>query len=459
MSASWAIPGLRRRFWILWPQRVSSFRRPSLPAHRPTTRFLRFCLALSLGAWPRCSRACPRRTYARVGSQTCGVCDGCVLLREIRIFRRAGVTSQGFETFRDYLDDGFRADRGAGDQPATGDGWASQANGKLQRWRPAMGPFGILYDELYFRYCQRVTPVPSSLDALRRFPAADVIVDHACNWLASVGDQPFFLWLHLMDPHSPYYPKKEALRLMGRDAVMPAHARYLNSYWNRSDIGPRRFESRRDEIVAFTMRASAGPMSKCAGWWSHCADRIVGMTASSRLTADHGEEFLEHGGRYHPPSNLMEELIHVPLIVRVPGSRRSKGVKVTFQLDPSRTDVAGLCGIGRSERISGTSYWPALQRGEDFGDAAISECVAGCTNPFRADDRHRAASARDSRIPLQAGAAFRSCSGKSLRSGGRSGRTVCACSRDAKAGTPASARNRPRTLAAVERTTRLAVRG
>ncbi len=78
-----------------------------------------------------------------------------------------------------------RRRRKRGEPPANRHGWASQANGKLQAWRPAMGPFGILYDELYFRYCQRVTPVASSLDALRRFPSADVIVDHACKWLAS----------------------------------------------------------------------------------------------------------------------------------------------------------------------------------------------------------------------------------------------------------------------------------
>ena len=37
------------------------------------------------------------------------------------------------------------------------------------------------------------------------------------------------------------------------------------------------------------------------------------------VTGDHGEEFLDHGARYHPPSRLMEELIHVPLLLRVPG--------------------------------------------------------------------------------------------------------------------------------------------
>ena len=53
-----------------------------------------------------------------------------------------------------------------------------------------------------------------SLDQLRRFPAADVMVDHARDWLTAIGGQPFFLWLHLMDPHSPYYPRQEGLELL-----------------------------------------------------------------------------------------------------------------------------------------------------------------------------------------------------------------------------------------------------
>ncbi len=160
----------------------------------------------------------------------------------------------------------------------------------------------MIYDELYFEYCQRVTPVADSLDALRRFPAADVIVDHACNWLSSVGDAPFFLWLHLMDPHSPYYPKETALGLMGHGPVPPYRARYLNSYWNRSDLGPSRLARHRDEVVALYdagIRWVDAQMARLietlrgANRWDDCI---------FALTADHGEEFLEHGGRYHPPS-------------------------------------------------------------------------------------------------------------------------------------------------------------
>jgi arylsulfatase A-like enzyme len=40
------------------------------------------------------------------------------------------------------------------------------------------------------------------------------------------------------------------------------------------------------------------------------------------ITADHGEEFWEHGGFFHG-TTLYDEQVHVPLLVRLPGERRS----------------------------------------------------------------------------------------------------------------------------------------
>jgi arylsulfatase A-like enzyme len=309
---------------------------------------------------------------------------------------------QGFDTFRDFLEDEPAPLLDDNAASATGNGWASRLNRSLQRVRPALGPLGIVYDELYFEYCQRVTPVPDSLDALRRFPAADMIVDHACNWLGSLGDSPFFLWLHLMDPHAPYYPKDAALALMGHGPLSPSRARYLNSYWNRSDLGPRRFARHRDEIVALY---DAG-----VRWVDAQVARLIETLQGANrwddcifaLTADHGEEFLDHGGRYHPPSRLMEELIHVPLILRAPGIAKREVAKSPFSmlhLAPTLLDAAQLPAPAA---FRGHSYWEQLQQGGTFDSVAISECVAGCTNPFRSENRMgpRVLSVRESRYKL-----------------------------------------------------------
>jgi arylsulfatase A-like enzyme len=305
---------------------------------------------------------------------------------------------QGFETFRDFLAPHV-APLPDTDSP---NGVATRLNQTLQKVRSRAGPLGIVYDELYFQYCQRSTQTPDSLDGLRRFPSADVIVDNACQWLSTIGDAPFFLWLHLMDPHGPYYPKVEALKAMGDGPLTPFRARYLNSYWNRSDLGPRRLRRHLHDLI--------GLYDAGIRWVDLQLSRLVGTLQRNKrwddcifsLTADHGEQFLEHGGRYHAPSNLMEEVIHVPLLLRVPGTPKTQVDRSPFSLiylAPTLMDAAQL-------KLSGDfvqhSRWNELQASRGFGEAAISESVSTCTNPFRPQKRMgpRVLSVRDSRFKL-----------------------------------------------------------
>jgi arylsulfatase A-like enzyme len=305
---------------------------------------------------------------------------------------------RGFDIFRDNLE-------GEADERSVSPGskgWASRLNRTLQNHREALGPLRAAYDELYFRYCQRVTPVAQSLDTLRRFPSADVIVDQACEWLADMGDAPFFLWLHLMDPHSPYYPKEDALRLMGDGSLSPFEARYLNSYWNRSDLNPARLLSRRDEIVTLY---DAG-----VRWADLQLERLVAKLRQAgrwdqcilALTADHGEEFLDHGGRYHPPSELMEELIHVPLLVHVPGSGKRNISSSPFSLIHLGPTLLEAADSAVPSEFEGCSHWAKLQNDDKFDGIAVTECVARCTNPFRTKNRlgPRLLSVREERFKL-----------------------------------------------------------
>jgi arylsulfatase A-like enzyme len=308
---------------------------------------------------------------------------------------------QSFDTFRDFLNHEPEPLSSEKMNAATGHGWASRLNRKLRQARPALGPLRILYDELYFQYCQRTTAVPNSLDALRRFPAADVIVDQACRWMASV-EEPFFLWLHLMDPHSPYYPTDKALALLGRGPISPFRARYLNSYWNRSDLGPRRLARHRDQVIALYdagIRGVDAQMARLievirkAGRWDSCI---------FAFTADHGEEFLDHGGRYHPPSRLMEELIRVPLLLRVPGNDKREVAKSPFSLLHLAPTLLDAAQVPVPSEFQGSSRWPQVPEGQNYDAVAISECVAGCTNPFRPQNRlgPRVLSVREVRYKL-----------------------------------------------------------
>ena len=295
----------------------------------------------------------------------------------------------GFSVFQDFL--------GSDAAPVTeisdrkNPGTVSRWNQRLAKVSHALGPLGPLYDELYFQYCQRVASSPAlSLDQLRRFPAADVIVDHARDWLTGIKGQPFFLWLHLMDPHSPYYPRREALEMMEQDSLDASRARYLNSYWNRGDLGASRLQRHRKDVMALydagirwvdAQVARLVDTLRGLGVWENCV---------MALTADHGEEFLDHGGRYHPPSRVSEELVRVPLLLRAPGLSPGT-VNAPFSLlhlAPTLLDLVEVPAPGSFRGRSHAALLDAGERGEnDEENDAVIECISGCKNPFVVEDR------------------------------------------------------------------------
>jgi arylsulfatase A-like enzyme len=305
---------------------------------------------------------------------------------------------QGFDTFEDFLQ---ASPNDPAPQPAT-PRFATRVNHAIQQAASLSTPTKALYNELYFQYCQRrVAGQPSSFDQLRRFPAADVLVEHARAWLASLSDRPFFLWLHFMDPHSPYYPAEPGLQLMG-DRISSAEARYLNSFWLRSDLSAQGLRKHLGKITALY---DAG-----IRWVDTQVGHLVGDLRRDQrwqdcvfaFTADHGEEFLDHGGRYHPPDRLSEELLRVPLLVRAPGLSSNATQRSPFSLLHLAPTLLDAAGLSAPANFQGRSHWPHLQRAEDWNDPVIAESVAGCTNPFRPENRFgaRVLAVREGRYKL-----------------------------------------------------------
>ena len=306
----------------------------------------------------------------------------------------------GFETFCDFLDSELEP---VNDTNQLGAAAGSRLNRALARASQRLGPAGSIYDELYFQYCVRwATPVPRSLFQLRRFPPADVIVDHAKTWLASIGESPFFLWLHLMDPHAPYYPTTQALSMMNNADVTPSQALYLNSFWNRSDLGPKRLHRHREMLVQLYDAGVRWVDHQLKGLVDSLQQRQLWDSCMFIVTADHGEEFLDHGARFHSPNGLFEETIHVPLLMRVPYIQALEQSRSPFSLLHLAPTVLDAAQVSIPAEFRGHSQWSRLQSGEPGNAPAIAECVTGCTNPYWPGQRSgaRILAVRESRYKL-----------------------------------------------------------
>ncbi|MBI1319888.1 MAG: sulfatase-like hydrolase/transferase [Candidatus Hydrogenedens sp.] len=145
---------------------------------------------------------------------------------------------------------------------------------------------------------------------------------------------PFFHYLHYMDPHAPYKAPQEYEDVFGpeppitdsdREALDPDnHIRYI------SDQSLLRLGQRKPADAEFAPLSEAGQAVLRQRYDAECrfADTQISETIERIrkrfpdtlfiITADHGEEFWEHGGTGHGLT-LFQEQIHVPLIIVGPG--------------------------------------------------------------------------------------------------------------------------------------------
>src|SRR5205814_1788863 len=154
--------------------------------------------------------------------------------------------------------------------------------------------------------------------------AAPKRIDQIDAFFRSDHPSKAFLWLHLFEPHEPY----------------DARAGY--------DFGSGDLD-RYDSEIAYTDAA----VGKLVAYLERTRPGAIVI-----VTADHGEEFDEHGGRYHGTS-LYEEQVHVPLVVVVPGlpPHVVSGPVELIDLAPT---ILGLVDIPAPVRMRGTDLGPWL---------------------------------------------------------------------------------------------------
>lgn len=243
------------------------------------------------------------------------------------------------------------------------------------------------------------------------YPTADVVVDKALAWLDRAGDRPFFLWLHIMEPHSPYLPPPPLNRFFDRDytaatdlEVNEALYRLLieqypgtppEEYVSHQELGLTKEELMEHARGLYDGEIRFGDR-EIGRFQRALVERSLWDRTLLVITADHGEEFLDHG---HVTHHLLEagpeELIRVPLLIRTPraavgdspssaaddasrGHRIVDDVVGLVDLAPTILDLldlgtalAGMDGTSLRPLLEGKSMRPltAFMSGVDFGIA------------------------------------------------------------------------------------------
>jgi len=194
-------------------------------------------------------------------------------------------------------------------------------------------------------------------------PRADRVTDSALAWLDRQGRRPVFLFVHYFDPHWPYDPP-ETFR-------PPGEAGYHGSLDAAYDSISRFLDPRQplpDDYRAFLLARYDGEIrfvdEQIGRLLDHLSASERGPRAWVVVTADHGEEFKEHGSMGHG-RRLYEEVVRVPLIIRRPGKGGTPDVAARVGAPVSGIDLfptlAAAAGASPPADVQGTSLLPLLQ--------------------------------------------------------------------------------------------------
>ena len=194
------------------------------------------------------------------------------------------------------------------------------------------------------------------------------------HWLDAQRGRPFFLFVHTYAAHD-YHPPK------------PVERRFVHG--DLSKLGPDRDLKKIERAAAAAGTTVPGDVAQVAsdlydGAVAAADAAVGGLLAALRargllertvvvLLSDHGEELGEHGGLLHGRT-VYEEVLRVPLLVRVPGVAPAV-VEAPVDLCDVAPTIRALCGVGPAPCCDGADLLRRIAD-EDFKRAFWAEVAA-----------------------------------------------------------------------------------
>jgi arylsulfatase A-like enzyme len=215
---------------------------------------------------------------------------------------------------------------------------------------------------------------------------ARIYVDRLLPWLETHRDAPFFVFLHVSDPHDPYRPyppydtlwadpgKREEHERQNKEVRKVVAAPLLKAFGmpTRDELVKAGFDA--DAYVDYDRDWYDGSIRAMDAEMGRLVERLraLGLDRKTLLvfTGDHGEEFLEHGRTFHGQS-VYGELDALPLVFWGPGfvpsgSTVERTVE-TIDIMPTLLEISGLKAPAQAQ---GRSFLSLLAPGRrrDGGD-------------------------------------------------------------------------------------------
>lgn len=170
-------------------------------------------------------------------------------------------------------------------------------------------------------------------------------IDLAIEWLDNRDSKPYFLWVHLFDPHFPYAPPVRDAELFS-DGVEVRH--FMEERGIPLQAEPDSSEEREIPSTIETINLYDAEIFYMDRQLRRLFNRLNRQSRSERsallIAGDHGEGLNQHGVPYH--NQTWNEQLNVPLIMNIPNSRPQRVSNIISVVDAFPTFL-GLLGDDR----------------------------------------------------------------------------------------------------------------
>ncbi|MFT5285515.1 MAG: arylsulfatase A-like enzyme [Planctomycetota bacterium] len=239
-----------------------------------------------------------------------------------------------------------------------------------------------VYEEL-FRGAVESDAGPAS--GTVRIPTAFEYLPVLKNWTQANDERPPFYYMHFLEPHMPYDPPAEfRSRFLDSDYRGPFEDGANGGEDEREATSPKRRNRaiHRNAVRALYDAHLAFVDDHVGQVLEHLKSIGLYERALIILTSDHGESLWQHGHWGHS-TQVYDEMLHVPLVVKWPAEFAIQGQRIdelTSLMDITPTICEAL-GISPPEgRLQGVSLIPLARADSKFSRAASDRKLISRTN-------------------------------------------------------------------------------
>ena len=191
-----------------------------------------------------------------------------------------------------------------------------------------------------------------------QYVAADVLewLDHRPQ------EKPFFLYVHAIDPHVPYKPPRQFLEMYDASPYSGVVDFSSDNELLEKIKAGRIPLNARDKVHLEALYD--GEISYHDAHFNSILDGLARRNLDNDtmiiIVADHGEEFWDHGSVGHGHS-VYEELLHIPMLVRLPGTTGAVRIEDAVGLVDVMPTVLEALGQPLPDGLAGESFLPLLR--------------------------------------------------------------------------------------------------